>query len=56
MAKQTFSSFDYEAAFKALAIERLLPWTLPIQELTPTDFFVERFSFVITFQVVGFKY
>jgi hypothetical protein len=40
MAKQAFSSFDYETALKALAIERLLPWTLPIQELTPTDFFL----------------
>ncbi|MBT9310879.1 hypothetical protein [Leptothoe kymatousa] len=44
MAKQAFSSFDYEAAFKALSIERLLPWTLPIQDLTPTDFFVERLT------------
>ena len=43
MAKQAFSSFDYEAAFKALAIERLLPWTLPIQELTPTVFLLNDF-------------
>ena len=44
MSKQAFSSFSYDAAFKILAIERLLPWELAVETIIPSDFFIERLS------------
>lgn len=44
MSKKAFASFDYESAFKALAIERLLPWQLDYEAIAPTPFFIERLA------------
>ena len=44
MSKKAFSSFDYESAFKALALERLLPWQLEVEAIAPTPFFIERLT------------
>lgn len=42
MKKQNFSSFTLTTAYQHIGLERLQPWTIPDQPVSPTPFFAER--------------
>lgn len=40
--KKNFSSFTYAEAFKYLGIQEILPWSIAVEPIAPSDFFQEN--------------